>query len=58
MKLMSPCEVKDVSGLMIGTACAEVVLIEKLGRGVVMVITVQEHERLIGKAEEVGLKQR
>lgn len=47
---MSACEVKDPSGPMIRTACAEVVLIEKLERGVVIVIAAEEYERQIGKA--------
>jgi hypothetical protein len=33
----------------IATACAEPVIFEKHGRGVVMVIAVEEYERLNGK---------
>ncbi len=46
MKAMSAREAKNAFGLMIDTARAEPVLIEKHGRGVVMVISVEEYERL------------
>ena len=46
MKTMSAREAKNAFGLMIDTARAEPVLIEKHGRGVVMVIAVEEYERL------------
>ena len=46
MKTMSAREAKNAFGLMIDTARAEPVLIEKHGRGVVMVISVEEYERL------------
>ena len=46
MKTMSAREAKNAFGLMIDTARAEPVLIEKDGRGVVMVIAVEEYERL------------
>ncbi len=46
MKTMSAREAKNGFGLMIDTARAEPVLIEKHGRGVVMVIAVEEYERL------------
>jgi prevent-host-death family protein len=39
-------EAKNAFGLMIGTARAEPVLIEKHGRGVVVVVAVEEYERL------------
>jgi PHD/YefM family antitoxin component YafN of YafNO toxin-antitoxin module len=39
---------------MIDTARAEQVLIEKHGRGVVMVISVEEYERLSGGANAVS----
>jgi prevent-host-death family protein len=45
---MSAREAKNAFGLMIDTARAEPVLIEKHGRGVVMVISVEEYERLSG----------
>jgi prevent-host-death family protein len=46
MKTMSARDAKNAFGLMIDTARAEPVLIEKHGRGVVMVIAVEEYERL------------
>lgn len=60
MKTMSAREAKNGFGLMIDTARAEPVRIEKHGRGVVMVISVEEYERLtvgqttIGKTAERG----
>ncbi len=60
MKTMSAREAKNGFGLMIDTARAEPVLIEKHGRGVVMVISVEEYERLtvgqttMGKTTERG----
>lgn len=60
MKTMSAREAKNTFGLMIDTARAEPVLIEKHGRGVVMVIAVEEYERLTvrlaakGKAAETS----
>lgn len=48
MKTMSAREAKNAFGLMIDTARAEPVRIEKHGRGVVMVISVEEYERLHG----------
>ena len=50
MKTMSAREAKNAFGLMIDTARAEPVRIEKHGRGVVMVISVEEYERLSGAA--------
>ena len=49
MKTMSAREAKNAFGLMIDTARAEPVLIEKHGRGVVMVISVEEYERLTAR---------
>ncbi len=49
MKTMSAREAKNAFGLMIDTARAEPVLIEKHGRGVVVVVAVEEYERLTGK---------
>ncbi|MCR9193972.1 MAG: type II toxin-antitoxin system Phd/YefM family antitoxin [Hyphomonas sp.] len=46
MKTMSAREAKNSFGLMIDTARAEPVLIEKHGRGVVVVVSVEEYERL------------
>jgi prevent-host-death family protein len=60
MKTMSAREAKNAFGLMIDTARAEPVLIEKHGRGVVVVIAVEEYERLTvslatkGKTVEQG----
>jgi prevent-host-death family protein len=60
MKTMSAREAKNAFGLMIDTARAEPVRIEKHGRGVVMVISVEEYERLTvglatkGKTAERG----
>ena len=49
MKTMSAREAKNAFGLMIDTARAEPVRIEKHGRGVVVVVAVEEYERLTGK---------
>ena len=46
MKSMSAREAKNSFGLMIDTARAEPVRIEKHVRGVVIVISVEEYERL------------
>jgi prevent-host-death family protein len=46
MKTMSAREAKNTFGLMIDTARAEPVLIEKHGRGVVVVVSVEEYRRL------------
>ena len=46
MKTMSAREAKNGFGLTIDTARAEPVLIEKHGRGVVVVVSVEEYERL------------
>jgi prevent-host-death family protein len=60
MKTMSAREAKNAFGLMIDTARGGPVLIEKHGRGVVMVIAVEEYERLTvgltikGKTAEGG----
>lgn len=50
MKTMSAREAKNAFGLMIDTARVEPVLIEKHGRGVVIVISGEEYERLHGSA--------
>lgn len=54
MKIMSAREAKNAFGLMIDRALAEPVLIEKHGRGVVMVISVEEYERLSVRPDGVG----
>jgi prevent-host-death family protein len=46
MKAMSAREAKNGFGLMIDTARVAPVLIEKHGRGVVVVMSVEEYERL------------
>lgn len=46
MKIMSAREAKNGFGLMIDTARAAPVLVEKHGRGVVVVLAVEEYERL------------
>ena len=48
--ISSPASQPRPFGLMIDTARAEPVLIEKHRRGVVMVIAVEEYERLRGEA--------
>lgn len=50
MKTMSARDAKNGFGLMIDTARAEPVLIEKHGRGVVVVVSVEEYERLSAAA--------
>lgn len=54
MKTMSAREAKNGFGLMINTARAAPVLIEKHGRGVVVVIAVEEYERLSEQAKRAG----
>lgn len=54
MKIMSAREAKNAFGMMIDTARAEPVRIEKHGRGVVVVISVEEYERLSGVATMAG----
>jgi prevent-host-death family protein len=49
MKSMSARDAKNAFGLMIDTARAEPLLIEKHGRGVVVVVSVEEYERLARK---------
>ncbi len=54
MKTMSAREAKNAFGLMIDTARAEPVLIEKHGRGVVVVVSVEEYERLNSATAAAG----
>lgn len=56
MKTMSAREAKNAFGLMIDTARAEPVRIEKHGRGVVVVVSVEEYERLSARPEGAGPK--
>ena len=51
MKTMSAREAKNAFGLMIDTARAGPVLIEKHGRGVVVVLAVEEYERLSARSK-------
>lgn len=50
MKSMSARDAKNGFGLLIDTARAEPVAIEKHGRAVVVVISVEEFERLQGES--------
>mgnify|MGYP001210728926 FL=1 len=54
MKTMSAREAKNGFGLLIDTARAEPVLIEKHGRGVVVVVSLEEFERLSLRAGRTG----
>lgn len=54
MKTMSAREAKNAFGLLIDTARAEPVLIEKHGRGVVVVISIEEYERFSGFESRIG----
>lgn len=57
MKTMSAREAKNGFGLMIDTARAEPVLIEKHGRGVVVVVSVEEYERLTAGQMQHGTQE-
>jgi prevent-host-death family protein len=57
MKTMSAREAKNGFGLMIDTARAEPVLIEKHGRGVVVVVSVEEYERLSVQSERADKRE-
>ncbi|MCZ8158327.1 MAG: type II toxin-antitoxin system Phd/YefM family antitoxin [Rhizobiaceae bacterium] len=46
MRTMSAREAKNAFGLLLDTARAEPVVIEKHGRGVVVVLAIEEYERL------------
>lgn len=46
MRTMSARSAKNAFGLLIDTARAEPVVIEKHGRGVVVVVAIEEYERL------------
>lgn len=54
MKTMSAREAKNAFGLLIDTARAEPVMIEKHGRGVVVVVAVEEYKRLAEHAQRSG----
>ena len=49
MNAVSAREAKNAFGLMIGTARIEPVLIEKHGRGAVVMVAVEDYEQLLGK---------
>ena len=48
MKAMSAKDAKNGFGLLLDTARAEPVVIEKHGRPVVVVLSVEQYERLVG----------
>lgn len=54
MHRMSARDAKNSFGRLIDLARAEPVAIEKYGRSVVVVLSVEEYERLTGKAERPG----
>jgi prevent-host-death family protein len=52
MKSMSAKEAKNGFGLLLDTARAEPVVIEKHGRAVVVALSIEEYERLKKRANE------
>lgn len=52
MKTMSARDAKNAFGLLLDTARAEPVAVEKHGRAVVVVLSVEEFERLKGAGEK------
>lgn len=54
MKSMSAKDAKNGFGLLLDTARAEPVTIEKHGRGVVVVMAIEEYERLAAKPAKGG----
>lgn len=54
MKTMSAKDAKNAFGLLLDNARAQPVTVEKHGRPVVVVLSIEEYERL--KATEAGLK--
>jgi prevent-host-death family protein len=50
MKTMSAKDAKNAFGLLLDTARAEPVSIEKHGRRVVVVLSIEEYERLAGES--------
>lgn len=52
MKSMSAKDAKNAFGMLLDTARAEPVTIEKHGRRVVVVMSVEEYERLVEKRRE------
>ena len=55
MKTMSAKDAKNGFGLLLDTARAEPVMIEKHGRPVVVVVAAEVYERLAGKAAKRGI---
>lgn len=55
MKTMSAKDAKNGFGLLLDTARAEPVTIEKHGRPVVVVVAAEVYERLAGKAAKRGV---
>lgn len=53
MRTMSARSAKNAFGLLIDTARAEPVVIEKHGRGVVVVVAVEEYERLTEQDQQL-----
>ena len=53
MHRMSARDAKNSFGRLIDLARAEPIAIEKYGRSVVVVLSVEEYERLTGKAEKL-----
>jgi prevent-host-death family protein len=54
MKVMAAGKAKNGFGLLIDTARAEPVTIEKHGRPVAVVLSVEEYERLRGRAQRTA----
>ena len=54
MKSMSAKEAKNDLGLLLDTARAEPVTIEKDGRPVAVVLSTEEYERLVNRAKLLG----
>ncbi|RWJ39752.1 MAG: type II toxin-antitoxin system Phd/YefM family antitoxin [Mesorhizobium sp.] len=52
MKTMSAKDAKNAFGVLIDTARAEPVAIEKHGRKVVVVLAIEEYERLLGLEDD------
>lgn len=56
MKSMSARDAKNAFGLLLDTARAEPVAIEKHGRPVVVVVSIEEFERLSGERRSVKVE--
>ena len=53
MQHMSAKDAKNGFGLLLDTARAEPVVVEKHGRAVVVVLSVEEYERLVGAGQRL-----